>query len=395
MSEVSGAMQAEWSYPTQICAGQDSRLRLPAFCRSLKIGKPLLVTDSGVAALPMYSELLALLQQAYGEIVEFSDIKANPDSSNVAAGLSLLRSSQCDGVVAVGGGSALDCAKALAVLFGQNGEIWDYEDVGDNWQRLDSGQILSLIALPTTAGTGSEVGRASVITDLESRRKRLIFHPLMMPRQVILDPVLTAGLPPALTAATGMDALSHAIEAWCAPGWHPLADGIALQAMRLVQEFLPRAYARGDDLEARLQMQVASTMGATAFQKGLGAMHALAHPLGAHFDKHHGLLNAVLMPYVLLRNRDAVAGRCADAARYLALPSADFDGFLGWVLGLRQQLGIPDNLAAIGISSEQVAGLGQAAFEDAAAATNPIALSAEQYQALLQDAVLGRLQARR
>jgi hypothetical protein len=321
----------------------------------------------------------------------FSGIKGNPTGANVRDGLRAYRAGSHDGVIAFGGGSALDAGKAVALMAGQTRDLWDFEDVGDNWTRADPAGIAPVVAVPTTAGTGSEAGRASVIVDEERHVKKIIFHPRMLPATVILDPELTVGLPPHLTAATGMDALSHNLEALCAPGWHPMADGIAVEGIRLVREFLPRAVADGTDLEARQQMSAASAMGATAFQKGLGGMHALSHPLGALYDAHHGLLNAILMPYVLLANRDAIAQRLERSARYLGLAKPGFEAFLGWVLELRHAIGIPHSLAGIGIDDARIDEIGRMAVADPSAAGNPVAFDAEQYGALCARAVRGAL----
>jgi alcohol dehydrogenase class IV len=321
----------------------------------------------------------------------FSGIKGNPTGANVCEGLAAWRAGEHDGVIAFGGGSALDAGKAVALMSGQTRDLWDFEDVGDNWTRADPAGIAPVVAVPTTAGTGSEAGRASVIVDEEQHVKKVIFHPRMLPSRVILDPVLTLGLPPKLTAATGMDALSHNLEALCAQGWHPMADGIAVEGIRLVREYLPRAVADGSDLEARQQMITASTMGATAFQKGLGAMHALSHPLGALYDAHHGLLNAILMPYVLQANRRAIRERITRASRYLGLPEPGFTAFLDWVLELRREIGIPDSLADIGIGDERIDEIGRMAVADPSAAGNPIAFSDEEYGTLFACAVRGEL----
>lgn len=294
-------------------------------------------------------------------------------------------------MIAFGGGSALDAAKAVALMVGQDRPLWDFEDVGDNAQRVKVEGIAPVVAVPTTAGTGSEVGRASVITDDAAKVKRIIFHPRMLPGVVILDAALTVGLPPRLTAATGMDALSHNLEAYCSPYFHPMAAGIALEGMRIVKEWLPLAVAQGDDLAARAEMLVASAMGATAFQRGLGAMHALAHPLGAHHDAHHGTLNAILMPYVLEANREAIEPRIVTAARYLNLPSPSFTSFLDWVLALREDIGIPHKLAAIGIDGSDAATIGELAVADGSHATNPIAFTAAQYAEIFTRAVDGKL----
>ena len=277
-------------------------------------------------------------------------------------------------------------------MVGQKRPLWDFEDVGDNWRRVNAAGMAPTVAIPTTAGTGSEVGRASVIVDEACHRKKIIFHPRMLPAVVIADPALTRGLPPAITAATGMDAFVHNLEAYCALGYHPMADGIALEGMRLVKEWLPVAFGRGEDLAARSHMLVASSMGATAFQKGLGAVHALAHPLGAVFDKHHGLLNAILLPYVLVRNRPAIEARLTHVARCLGLSDASFDGFMDWLLEFRAALGIPADLAAIGIDAEQSAMIGQMAAQDPSAGGNPVAFTPEQYAEIFVAAVDGGLQ---
>jgi alcohol dehydrogenase class IV len=323
----------------------------------------------------------------------FAEIKGNPTGANVIAGVDAFRQGEHDGVIAFGGGSGLDAAKAVALMANQRDglSLWSLEDVGDNWKNADGDAIVPLVAVPTTAGTGSEVGRASVITDEAERVKRIIFHPGMVPARVILDPTLTVGLPPAVTAATGMDALSHCLEAWCAPGYHPMAEGIAVEGMRRVRDYLPRAYAHGDDLEARLNMLVASSMGATAFQRGLGAMHALAHPLGALYDAHHGTLNAILMPYVLKANERAIGEPMVRLCRYLDIRQPGTSSAIDWVLELRERLAIPHDLAAIGIDDAEAVKIGEMAVVDPSAASNPIAFTAEDYQRIFLVAQQGRL----
>jgi alcohol dehydrogenase class IV len=309
----------------------------------------------------------------------------------VADGVHAYRAGNFDGVIAFGGGSALDAAKAVALMVGQNRPLWDFEDVGDNYLRVNVTGMAPVVAVPTTAGTGSEVGRASVITDDQAHVKRIIFHARMLPAAVILDPELTVGLPPRLTAVTGMDALSHNLEAYCSPFYHPMASGIALEGIRLVKEWLPAAVQDGRNLDARLQMLVASSMGATAFQRGLGAMHALAHPLGALYDAHHGTLNAILMPYVLQANRAVIDERITSLARYLDLPQPSFSAFLDWVLALREKIGIPPALAAIGIDDAQAELIARMAVVDGSAATNPIQFSESNYAEILRKAVAGLL----
>jgi len=370
---------ANWNYPTSIRQGPGRICELPAICQQLGLKAPLLVTDPGLAAMPMVTSAMALCAENGLACGLYSEIASNPTAAHIAAGVAAFRGGEHDGIIAFGGGSALDAGKAIALMVGQDRPLWDFEDVGDNFTRVNVEAMVPVIAVPTTSGTGSEVGRASVIVDTEAQLKRIIFHPRMMPAVVILDAELTLGLPPNLTAATGMDALSHALEAYCATYYHPMAEGIALEAIRLIKNYLPRAYNDGKDLEARAQMMVASTMGATAFQRGLGGMHALAHPLGALYNSHHGLLNAILMPYVLKANRSAIELPLTRLARYLELQNPGFDSFFAWILSLREQLGIPQTLSEIGINRDRAQEVGAMAFKDAAAVGNPISFSAQRY----------------
>ncbi len=365
-------------------------LELDSECGNLGIRRPLLVSDAAVAQLPFFNDALEGLQTAGITCGLFTGVRPNPTGSNVAEALQQFRADQHDGVIAMGGGSALDVGKAVAVMAQQRCSLWDLEDVGDNWKNADIEKMAPCIAIPTTAGTGSEVGRAALIVHEEQQRKVIIFHARMLPATVILDPNLTLALPAPLTAATGMDALSHNLEAYCSPLYHPMAEGIAMEGMRLIHEYLPLAVVDGTNIDARLNMLVASTMGATAFQKGLGAMHALAHPLGAIYDAHHGMLNAILMPYVLLRNRDAIADKMDVLARSLGL-APGFSGFMDWVLQLRERIGIPHSLGDILNADEHFAKMGTMAFADPSAATNPTVLSERDYQQLAEAALAGRL----
>jgi alcohol dehydrogenase class IV len=350
---------------------------------------PLLITDPALAKLDMVKQVVSDLVKQGIHCGIFSAIKGNPNEKNITEGVATFLQGNHDGVIAFGGGSALDAGKAVALMVGQSRPLWDFEDIGDNEQRVNTDNMAKVIAIPTTAGTGSEVGRASVITDDKEQKKRIIFHAEMLPKIVILDATLTVGLPASLTAATGMDALSHALEAYCAPSFHPMAAGIAIEAIRLIKEYLPRATAHGDDLEARAQVMAAATMGATAFQRGLGGMHALAHPLGAIYNSHHGLLNAILMPYVLKENEAVISEKIALLCRYLAIEPASFDGFFQWVLTIRKQLGIPHSLQDIAIDSRKADEIGLLAFNDPCAAGNPIAFSANEYACLFKKAVHG------
>lgn len=382
---------ANWNYPTNIKVGAGRIKELAGLCQGLGMHAPLLITDPGISTLPMLQKVVNEVNNAGLRCGLFSAIKANPTGENVQDGVYFYKKHGHDGVIAFGGGSALDAAKAVALMVGQDRPIWDFEDVGDNWARVNVAGMAPVVAVPTTAGTGSEVGRASVITDQAEHLKKIIFHPRMLPAQVILDAELTVGLPPMVTAATGMDALSHNLEALCSPFYHPMAEGIAVEGIRLVQEYLLKVVADGTDIEARTQMLVCSSMGATAFQKGLGATHALAHPLGALYDAHHGTLNAILMPYILKANRPAIEERITRLTHYMGLDETGFDGFMHWVLQMREKLNIPHSLAAINIDDSKAAAVGIMATQDPSAGGNPIQFSAGQYQRIFTDAVKGRL----
>lgn len=385
-----GTLQVSWNYPTRVLFGTGSVQKLAKACRSAGMTRPLVVTDAGLAKLPLAAKVLDLLRGDGLDAALFSDVRPNPVAANVEAGVAVVRDGQHDGVVALGGGSGLDVAKVVAFMAGQTRPMWDFEDIGDWWTRADPAGILPIVAIPTTAGTGSEVGRAGVITDETTHTKKIIFHPKMMPQTAILDPEVTAGLPANLTAWTGMDALAHCLEAYCSPMYHPLADGIALEGMRLVKEALVAAYRDGGDLAARGMMLSASAMGATAFQKGLGAIHSLSHPVGALYDTHHGLTNAVFMPYVLAFNRPAVAQKLGRAAAYLGLEGG-FGGFLDWVLGLRETLGIPATLEGLKVGPERFAQMAAMAEKDPTAGGNPRPFTAKDALGLYEAALAGRV----
>jgi alcohol dehydrogenase class IV len=380
-------MKANWNYPTTVWVGEGRLVELANACKALGIDAPLLVTDTGLVDSPIVTGALLGCTDAGLRCGVFSAVKSNPSGTNVDQGVLAYREGRHDGIIAMGGGSGIDAAKAVALMAGHNGSLWDFEDVGDNWRRANAEAIPPIVAIPTTAGTGTEVGRATVIVNEARQSKTIIFHPKLLPSIVILDPKVTVSLPMHLTAATGMDALSHSLEAFCSPLYHPMAEGIALEGIRLVKEFLFKAVTDGGDLEARTQMLVASTMGATAFQRGLGAMHALAHPLGAIFDAHHGTLNAILMPYVLKANRRAITGPMRRLSRHLGLGETGVDGVLEWVLQLREALTIPVSLAAIGIDDRVTDRIGELAVSDPSAATNPIVFSPEQYRKIFLEAL--------
>ena len=389
-------MMSDWNYPTAIKFGHGCIKKLPALCQQLDMHAPLIISDPGLVHFSFFKKI----EQSLPSAGLFCDIKSNPNGKNINDGIAAFKQGKHDGIIAIGGGSALDAGKAIALMTWQTESIWQFEDCGDNWKRVNSANILPCIAIPTTAGTGSEVGRASVIVDEDSQRKKIIFHPLMLPKQVLLDPELSQDLPAHLTAATGLDAFVHCFEAFCAPGYHPMAEGIALQGMKLIKQWLPEAYHNGRNLDARGHMLTASTMGATAFQKGLGACHALAHPLGALYDKHHGLLNAILLPYVIEANRSVLNDKLKTLCQFLEIeqeaPNENYcTRFLNWVVTLRKELQIPNTLAAIGIRQDdeiaQQYDIAELALADPSAAGNPTALSAEQYQHILSNAISGNL----
>lgn len=385
------ALLASWNYPTSISLGAGRISDVVDECRTLGIERPLIVTDPGLCDLPFVGKLQADCAASGLGVGLFSDVHPNPTGEDIEAGLKMYRQGRHDGVIALGGGSSLDAGKAVALMAGQTRPLWDFEDVGDNWTRVITSGVAPVIAIPTTAGTGSEVGRASVILDKASQEKKIIFHPLMMPKKVILDPELTVGLPAGLTAATGMDALSHSLEAFCAPGYHPMARGIAVEAIGMVKEWLPLAVRDGKNIEARTHMLVASMMGATAFQRGLGAMHAIAHSLGAVFGAHHGMLNAILMPYVLKANQSVIEDDIAKLAQMIGL-EGNFTTFLEWILNFREELEIPHDLAALGITPDCVDHIGEMSVADPSAGTNPILFDQKTYSAICLDAIKGSLE---
>jgi len=382
---------ANWSYPTNVCFGAGRIRELAEACRSIGLAKPLLVTDPGLSRLRMVTDAVAFCRAAGLDVAVFDEVQANTVDSNVAQGVARYREGGHDGVIAFGGGSALDCGKVIAFMAGQKRPLWDFEDIGDWWTRADPHGIAPIVAVPTTAGTGSEVGRAGVITNQETHTKKVIFHPRMLPKIVICDPELTLDLPAKVTAGTGMDALAHCLEAYCAPGFHPMADGIAVEGIRLVKEFLPGAVANGRDIEARSAMMAAAAMGATAFQKGLGAIHALSHPIGALHNTHHGMTNAVFMPYVLAFNREAIAPRMERLAAYLGLAAPSFDAVIAWVLELRREIGVPHTLEGLGLSGVDADRIAAMAVVDPTASGNPVALSKEGALRVLDNALTGKL----
>lgn len=387
MTLHTAATASNWSFPTSVRFGNGGIAELANCVRELGAARPLVVTDAGLRDLFPVQRTLGVLREAGLQPGLFSDVKPNPTGRNVADGVDALRAGGHDLVVAIGGGSALDAAKAIAFMASQSLPMWDLEDIGDNFKRADTLRLTPVIAIPTTAGTGSELGRSSVITHDEEHRKVIVFHPKMMPGIVIMDPELTVGLPAHITAATGMDALSHALEAFSAPSFHPMAEGIALNALRLIKTWLPVAVEDGNNLEARAQMLIASGMGCVALQKGLGAIHALAHPLGALYDAHHGLLNAVLMPYVVRFNAPAIPEKLDLLSRFLDLRKPGGDGVIDWILELRERLSIPQTLSGMGlrdIDAAKVAAMGEV---DPCAGGNPVRLDSQCLETILRAAI--------
>jgi alcohol dehydrogenase len=377
---------ANWSYPTAIKFGAGRIKELADHCKALGMKRPLLVTDRGLAAMPITQNALDILDAAGLGRAIFSDVQPNPDDKNLDAGVKAFKDGGHDGVVAFGGGSGLDLGKAIAFMVGQTRPVWDFEDIGDWWTRASIEGIAPIVAVPTTAGTGSEVGRASVITNSETHVKKIIFHPKFLPSITICDPELTVGMPKIITAGTGMDAFAHCLEAYSAHFYHPMSAGIALEGMRLVKENLPRAYADGADLEARANMMSAAAMGAVAFQKGLGAIHSLSHPVGAIYNTHHGMTNAVVMPPVLRFNRPAIEKKMELVAGYLGI-AGGFNGFYDFVLGLREELNVPDRLSALGVGTDRIEEMAGMAIVDPTAGSNPVELTLDAARTLFHQSI--------
>ena len=385
-------MKSNWNYPTTMWVGKDRIKDLSIACKTLKINKPLLVTDNGLAKSTIVIEVINNLKEN-GILVElYSNVVGNPTGTNVKDGVDFYNKNNCDGVIAFGGGSGLDVGKSIAFMSAQTLPIWSFEDVGDNWTRANSENIPSIIAVPTTAGTGSETGRAAVILNEETGVKNIIFHPKFLPSIVILDPVLTLSLPPKITAATGMDALAHSLEAYCAPGYHPMADGIALEGIRIINNWLLEAVSNGSNIEARQNMLTAASMGATAFQKGLGAIHSLSHPVNALNNVHHGLSNAIFMPYVITFNKDVIEKKIIKISDYLELKDRSFNGFIEWILDLRKKIDIPHKLSdVIDEKNFDIDKLSKMALADPSTSANPKRLNENDMRIMYQHSMTGKL----
>ncbi len=381
-----------WNYPSTIWVGNNRINDIANACNNLSIKKPLLVTDKGLAATKIVKHTLTVLNNNNLNAVLYSNVVGNPTGTNVNEGVESYKKNGCDGVIAFGGGSGLDVGKAVAFMSGQTLPIWDFEDVGDNWSKANSNKIPAIIAVPTTAGTGSETGRASVILNEKIGVKKIIFHPKFLPSIVILDPNLTVSLPPKLTAATGMDALAHNLEAYCSPGYHPMADGIALEGIRLINKWLLETVNNGTNLEARMNMLTAACMGSTAFQKGLGAIHSLSHPVNALNNIHHGLSNAIFMPYVLTFNKEVIEDKVIKICNYLELKERSFDGFIKWVLELRKKLNIPHKLSEVIKEKDfQLDRLSKMALDDPSTGGNPKKLTEQDMKTMYLHSMQGKL----
>ena len=384
-------MKSNWNYPTTIWVGENRCKDLNTACENLHIINPLFVTDKDLINLPMVKSIISHLKKKLHKLSLFSNFSGNPIGENVDEGVKVFNENKCDGIIAIGGGSGLDVGKAIAFMSGQSRPIWDFEDIGDYWTRADESKILPIIAVPTTAGTGSETGRASAIINKQTGIKKIIFHPKMLPSIVILDPVLTVDLSPRLTAATGMDALAHNLEAFCAPGFHPMADGIAIEGMKLIKESLLVAVKNGKDLKARIDLLAAASMGSTAFQKGLGAIHSLSHPVNAQFNIHHGLSNAIFMPYVLTFNKNVIENKIITICDYLNLKK-NFQSFLDWILDLRKKLNIPHKLSdVVDIKKVDLEQLSKMAFEDPSTGGNPKKITIDDMKILYEHSISGKL----
>jgi|TARA_B100000073_G_scaffold293822_1_gene257594 alcohol dehydrogenase class IV len=379
----------DWNYPTTMWVGENRIKDISLACKTLNIKRPLLVTDSDLANSEIVKKTLEHLNIS-AEI--YSNVKGNPTGTNVIEGVNFYKKKNCDGVIAFGGGSGLDVGKAIAFMSGQTLSIWEFEDIGDNWKKANSDNIAPIIAVPTTAGTGSETGRASVILNEETGVKKIIFHPKFLPSIVILDPMLTVGLPPKITAATGMDALAHNLEAYCAPGFHPMADGIALEGIKLIKDWLLEAVSNGSNVEARMNMLTAASMGSTAFQKGLGAIHSLSHPINALNNIHHGLSNAIFMPYVLTFNKDKIESKIIKICKYLEFEEKSFEAFLKWVLNLRKDLNIPHKLSEVIDEKDfDLDRLSKLALDDPSTGGNPKKLNLNDMKIMYQHSMSGEL----
>ena len=384
-------MKINWNYPTSMWVGENRVEDISKACKQLEISNPMFVTDKDLINLDMTNKILKNLKKEFNHLAVFSNFSGNPFGENVEDGVKNYNQSQCDGVIAFGGGSAIDVGKALAFMCGQKRPIWDFEDIGDYWTRADSSKISKIIAIPTTAGTGSETGRASAIINKETGIKKIIFHPKILPSIVILDPALTIDLSPRLTAATGMDALAHNLEAFCAPGFHPMADGIALEGIRLIKKSLNEVVKNGQNLDARLDMLVASTMGSTAFQKGLGAIHSLSHPVNAQFNLHHGLSNAIFMPYVLTFNKKEISNKIISICDYIGIEKS-FENFIKWIMDLRQELNIPHKLSdVIDENKIDLDMLSKMAFDDPSTNGNPKKLDINHIKTMYEHSISGNL----
>jgi len=394
----------DWAYPNTVWFGVGRINDLTKACKILNVKKPLLVTDKDLAKTQMITRAVDINKKASIPTKIFSDLKGNPFGSHVQKGVEQFKNGNHDGVIALGGGSSLDVGKSIALLASVNRPLWDFTAEGSFWSEnkffesmaknkmINTDNIKPIIAIPTTAGTGSETSRAAAIINEQTNTKKIVFHPRMLPTLTILDPELTISLPPFLTAATGMDAFAHNLEAYCAPGYHPMVDGIALEGMWLIKKWLTTAVNEGENLEARGNMLTASIMGATAFQKGLGAIHSLSHPVNSVFNIHHGLSNAVFMPYVLTFNRSAIENKIAKLSEYLELKNPSFNSFIDWVLDLRDKIKIPHKLSECAkITDKDIEKLSPMALDDPCTPENPKKTTLNDMKSMYHHSIEGKL----
>ena len=375
-----------WNYPTNVWFGPDRSKQVQQACDVLGVKNPLIVTDPGLLQTPIIEEINSNLSSKTNI---YSDVQGNPTGTNVTNGVKVFLEGNHDGVIAIGGGSGMDAGKGIAFLAHQSRPLWDFEDIGDWWTRANSDVIKPIIAIPTTAGTGSEVGRAGVFLNEDNHKKKIIFHPKMLPQIAILDPSLTLNLPKGITAGTGMDALAHCLEAYSSPFYHPMAEGTALEGLRLVKENIQEVYHNGKNIEARAHMLVASMMGAAAFQKGLGAIHSITHPVNSLYHTHHGTTNGTVMPFVLNYNRSTIEDKFVRLANFLDIKGG-FDGIVQWVIDLKKEMDIPETLKDMGVEPGDEVKLAPLAQEDPSTGGNPLEMTEEKFQELILNCISGK-----
>ena len=377
----------DWSFPVPIAYGPGRLKEIAGFCRDAGMSRPLVVTDRGSAALPFLADLMRLLSEGGLHAALYSEISPNPRDDEIAGGRAMFRDGGHDGIIAIGGGSGMDGGKAIALTATNDIDLWAFEFEQTPPDMSAHAPFPPLITIPTTAGTGAETESTAMITDTAKGMKWCIWHAELKPALALLDPEITLGLPPHLTAWTGADALVHAIEAYCVPGFHPLCDGVALEGLRLVARWLPVAVAEPGNLQARGAMLAGSCLAGVAFLKGLGMVHAVSHMVGAEYDTQHGLTNAVLLPSVLRFNAGHIEDKVTPMAQAMGLTETGFDAVHAHICALLDDIGIPKTLADIGVSEDCAARIAAKALQDSAAGTNPRPASAAEVEALVLEAI--------